>query len=73
MPTDLKGKIQHVVVLMFESRSFDMLGRLYPSGPAFDGLTGNKKNLWNGTAIPVWTSASLDSDAARLSAARPAL
>ncbi len=32
--------IKHVVVLMLENRSFDcMLGKLYPSGPAFDGLT----------------------------------
>jgi phospholipase C len=46
------GKIDHVVQLMLENRSFDqMLGFLYsdsgnksPSGHAFDGLTGNE---WN--------------------------
>jgi phospholipase C len=35
----LQGKIEHVVVLMLENRSFDnMLGFLYPSGPGFNGL-----------------------------------
>ncbi len=46
------GKIQHVVQLMLENRSFDqMLGFLYhdagnksPSGQPFDGLTGNETN-----------------------------
>ncbi len=33
------GHIEHVVVLMFENRSFDnILGGLYPSGPNFDGV-----------------------------------
>lgn len=46
------GKIEHIVQLMLENRSFDqMLGFLYsdsnnrsPTGDAFDGLTGNE---WN--------------------------
>ncbi len=39
--------IEHVVVLMFENRSFDnMLGGLYPgkSQQEYDGLTGNESN-----------------------------
>jgi phospholipase C len=65
MPADLEKKIQHVVVLMLENRSFDcMLGRLYPSGPAFDGLTGQEKNLCNGSAFPVWTDPSIDAEVA---------
>ncbi len=40
--------IKHVVVLMLENRSFDcMLGMLYPSGEAFDGLTGTEQNIWH--------------------------
>jgi len=47
---NLRSKIDHVVVLMLENRSFDhMLGFLYagngnrsPSGQEFDGLTGNE-------------------------------
>lgn len=45
------GKIQHVVHLMLENRSFDqMLGYLYPAterprqGHAFSGLTGEESN-----------------------------
>jgi hypothetical protein len=46
------GKIDHIVELMLENRSFDhMLGFLYadsgnrsPTGQAFDGLTGEE---WN--------------------------
>jgi len=51
MPNQL-GKINHIVQLMLENRSFDqMLGFLYTdngnksaSGHAFDGLTGNESN-----------------------------
>jgi phospholipase C len=46
------GRIDHIVQLMLENRSFDhMLGFLYedsgnvsPAGQAFDGLTGNESN-----------------------------
>jgi phospholipase C len=40
--------IKHVVVLMLENRSFDcMLGKLYPTSNAFDGLTGSESNVWH--------------------------
>jgi phospholipase C len=40
---DLRAKIRHVVVLMLENRSFDnLLGRLHPSRPAFNGLAGSE-------------------------------
>ena len=46
------GKIEHIVQVMLENRSFDhMLGNLYsdqgnvsPAGQAFDGLTGDESN-----------------------------
>src|SRR5207248_536219 len=49
---DQLSRIEHVVVLMLENRSFDhMLGLLYgeqanfsPSGAPFDGLTGAESN-----------------------------
>jgi phospholipase C len=45
MATSSLGKIEHVVVLMLENRSFDsMLGRLYPKSDAFDGLSGSECN-----------------------------
>jgi phospholipase C len=41
-------KIEHVVVLMMENRSFDcMLGYLYPKSDAFDGLDGSESNPWH--------------------------
>ena len=55
------NKIKHVVVMMFENRSFDsMLGFLYknntsPLGHPFEGLTGNETNPdQEGNPIPVW-------------------
>jgi phospholipase C len=57
--------VTHVVVLMLENRSFDsMLGRLYPPGPEFDGLTGQEFNFWNGQQYKVWTSPILTAQAA---------
>jgi len=50
---DAAGKLDHVVVLMFENRSFDnLMGRLYEPGevPAFEGVTG--KTLAN--PVPGW-------------------
>ncbi len=39
-------QIKHVVVLMLENRSFDnLLGKLYPKTPAFDGLAGDEINI----------------------------
>lgn len=46
LPTS--SKIKHVVVLMFENRSFDhMLGYLKKLNPKIDGLTGEESNPWN--------------------------
>jgi phospholipase C len=61
--------IEHVIVLMLENRSFDsMLGKLYPAGPAFDGLTGNESNPFRRSdgivALPVWSSNAMDPIAA---------
>ena len=59
-------EIKHVVVLMLENRSFDcMLGKLYPSGDKFDGLTGTECNVWHKPdgsqeQIRVWTDPALD-------------
>lgn len=51
----MAANIQHVVVLMLENRSFDcMLGRLYPAGPSFEGLTLNESNVC-GMSYGVWT------------------
>jgi phospholipase C len=42
MPND---KIQHVIVLMMENRSFDhMLGALHATNPKINGLTGSEAN-----------------------------
>lgn len=59
---DMAGKIEHVVVLMLENRSFDsMLGGLYPKGPGFDGLTGNETNPHTGQDnVRVWSSNATD-------------
>src|SRR6516165_4951770 len=56
------GRINHVVVLMLENRSFDsMLGMLYPASSTFDGLVGTESNLDpNGIAIPVWNCPGTD-------------
>ena len=56
------GRIDHIVVLMLENRSFDsMLEMLYPASPQFDGLTGTEGNLDpNGIAIPVWNCPGTD-------------
>ena len=55
-------KIEHVVVLMLENRSFDaMLGQLYPKSERFDGLDMTESNPWHkpdGTVekIRVWST-----------------
>jgi phospholipase C len=54
-------RIEHVVVLMLENRSFDnVLGCLYPKSDRFEGLDLTESNLWHrpdGTAerIAVWS------------------
>ena len=52
-------RIDHVVVLMLENRSFDCmlggLGALYPSPTSFDGLTGTEFNIdAAGQRVGVW-------------------
>jgi len=54
MPPGL-DKLQHIVVLMMENRSFDhMLGGLKAQDPRINGLTGNESNPdTNGDPVPV--------------------
>jgi phospholipase C len=65
-------RIEHVVVLMLENRSFDcMLGRLYPKSEAFDGLAGTETNPWHRpdgsvAEIAVWNSPTLSPEAAAI-------
>jgi phospholipase C len=50
------GKVDHIVVLMLENRSFDhMLGYLTLEGGRrdIDGLTGTESNSYKGTSYPV--------------------
>lgn len=55
-------KIEHVVVLMLENRSFDnILGQLYPRSEQFDGLTMEESNPWHrddgrSERIKIWCS-----------------
>lgn len=66
------ARIEHVVVLMLENRSFDcMLGWLYRDRPDFDGLRGDEANPWHhddGTEqqVPVWNDGSLTPEAASI-------
>ncbi len=66
------GRIEHVVVLMLENRSFDcMLGWLYRDRPDFDGLRGNECNPWHRDdgaveEIAVWNDGSLSPEAVRI-------
>jgi phospholipase C len=53
------GSLEHIVVLMLENRSFDcMLGRLYPAGPNYDGLTLNESNFY-GMSYFVWNDPNM--------------
>jgi phospholipase C len=64
------SRIEHVVVLMLENRSFDsMLGALYPKSEMFDGLSGDESNPLrspDGTvqSVRVWNDTSLSASAA---------
>ena len=60
---NLSGKIEHIVVLMLENRSFDsMLGKLYPNDQTFEGLNGNETNpLQDQPDVPVWSNPATDS------------
>jgi phospholipase C len=43
----MAADIRHVIVLMLENRSFDMVfGDLYPASPRFKGLTGGEANAY---------------------------
>ncbi len=65
-------KIEHVVVLALENRSFDsMLGRLYPKSESFDGLDGSETNPWHrpdGSVDEIggWNSPQLTAHAASI-------
>ena len=56
-------KIEHIVVLMLENRSFDsMLGKLYPKNTPFDCLNGDESNPLQGQDdVRVWNSPATDS------------
>lgn len=63
MPPGL-DKLQHIVVLMMENRSFDhMLGYLKQDWPALDGLNGNETNPdTNGVLQSVQPTAAAQSE-----------
>lgn len=58
-------RVNHIVVLMLENRSFDnMLGKLYPKSERFNGLSGNEVNSYVDSkglkhTIKVWSSRDL--------------
>src|SRR5215813_1653166 len=68
------GKIDHIVVLMLENRSFDsMLGKLYPKSATFDGLDGTEQNPGSsGVPVQVWSSTGTDENTMRIPDPDPA-
>lgn len=62
-------RINHIVVLMLENRSFDnLLGRLYPKSGQFNGLEGQEKNSYQDKegvkhTIKIWDSQGVRMDA----------
>ncbi len=64
--TGLRDKIDHIVVLMLENRSFDcLLGQLYPKSASFEGLSGLKTNPYStGTGavqqVTAWSDPTLE-------------
>src|SRR5215469_12360177 len=66
-------KIDHIVVLMLENRSFDsMLGTLYPKSDSFEGLDGSEKNLDpNGASVSVWSNTGTDETTMRIPSPDP--
>lgn len=62
----LMDKVDHVVVLMLENRSFDcLLGQLRPADSGFNGIVGTESNPFNLTAggtktICVWNDPTLE-------------
>jgi phospholipase C len=74
------SRIDHIVVLMLENRSFDhMLGFLYsdsgnksPAGQPFEGLTGSESNPdGSGKTVPVFKIQATDSNAYFMPGADP--
>jgi phospholipase C len=60
----MAARIEHVVVLMLENRSFDcMLGRLYAGDPSYQGLTLNESNFYEMT-YGVWNDPQMTPAAA---------
>jgi phospholipase C len=59
---DQLNQIEHIVVLMLENRSFDsMLGKLYPTPAAFDGLSTTETNPdASGAPVGVWNASGAD-------------
>ena len=58
----LSDKVEHIVVLVLENRSFDcILGNLYPGNPRFDGLSGTESNpLHGGDPVRAWKNNARD-------------
>jgi phospholipase C len=47
--------IEHVILLMFENRSFDnMLGAFYPGSPDRGGVPAGFANPFKGSKVPAW-------------------
>lgn len=67
------GKIEHIVVLMLENRSFDnLLGYLYPKSADFDGLDGTETNPDPaGVPVPVSKSGETETDGVTMSMPTP--
>ena len=61
-------KIDHIVVLMLENRSFDcLLGKLYPKSDTFEGLSGSEQNPdAHGASITVWNNPGTDEATMRI-------
>jgi phospholipase C len=62
------NKIDHIVVLMLENRSFDnLLGMLYPKSASFEGLDPNLTNPGpNGARVQVWNQPGTDESTMRI-------
>jgi phospholipase C len=60
----LSDKIEHIVVLMMENRSFDcMLGGLHSKSPEFEGLSGTETNPLHGHPdVFIWSDNGTDSE-----------
>ena len=61
-------RINHVVVLMLENRSFDcLLGKLYDRSVGFEGLSGSEQNPDGSSAVVrVWNNPGTDEATMRI-------